>query len=271
MATKKSEEKPDLTVVTDTTEPPKPPYERKHDRVNIVGFAPSWKDTPWDDEDADLWGMNALHKVAADKNWDAWFQLHDIKKNHSDDLEEHLEFLSSGDFTVFLWEKEAEKYPQIENVAVYPREDMMNVFGGYFTNTVSWMMAIAIALGYKEIGIYGIDMAQSGGIAGSREYQNQRPSCEYFIGWAKGMGIEVFIPDTSDLLKAPFLYGYDDSSMIRKKMEGRLKELQERAQGITQQRDQAQAGVFQIQGAIEDLQYWMTNWVHENETMGKKK
>ena len=138
------------------------------------------------------------------------------------------------------------------------REDMMTVFGPYFTNTVSWMTAIAIALGYKEIHIYGVDMAQN------TEYGQQRPSCEYFIGWARGMGVNVVIPDTSDLLKSPFLYGYDDPSVMRKKLEGRLKELKERMGNVQQQRDQAQAGFFQLQGAIEDVQYWLTNWVHED-------
>jgi hypothetical protein len=215
-------------------------------------------------EDADLWGMNALYKVAADKDWDAWFQLHDIKKHHADDLEEHIEFLRSGDFSVFLWDKELEKFP-MDNGIAYPREDMVSVFGSYFTNTVSWMVAIAIALGYRHIGIYGIDMAQDS------EYGSQRPSCEYFIGWAKGMGIEITIPETSDLLKSPFLYGFEDASIMRAKMEGRLKELQGRIQATQQQRDTAQAGFFQLQGAIEDLQYWMKNWVHDEDKPESKK
>lgn len=245
-----------LRVVTED-EVPEPPYQRKHDHLNIVGFAPSWKDTPWEAE-ADLWGMNALYKVADDKPWDAWFQLHDIKKHHPHDFDEHMEWISKSGLPVFMWDKEIEKYP-LPNAIAYPRDEMVAVFGSYFTNTVSWMMALGIALGYKSMGIYGIDMAQDS------EYGSQRPSCEYFIGWARGMGIDVFIPETSDLLKSPFLYGYEDPSLIRTKMEARLKELQERAAQTQQQRDQAQAGFFQLQGAIEDVQYWLKNWVHDSD------
>jgi hypothetical protein len=255
----KKSDSPDLTVVTDET--PEPPYIRTKDKVFIIGFAPSWNETPWDDEEADLWGMNALYKADVEmpkRNWRAWFQLHDIKKHHPDDYDEHLKFLTELECPVFLWDKEAEKYPEIDTAVVYPREDMVAFFDSYFTNTVSWMTALALALGYKEIHIYGVDMAQGG------EYQNQRPSCEYFIGWGRGMGVKVYIPETSDLLKSPFQYGYDDPSVMRRKMEGRLKELQDRMQSVTAQRDQAMAGVFQLQGAIEDVRYWLTNWVHDD-------
>ena len=244
-----------LEEVDDEEEPPPYPFTRTKDTVNIVGFAPSWVDTPWDDEEADLWGMNALYKVAPDKNWAAWFQLHDIKKHHPHDLDEHLKFLTEGEFATFLWDKELQKYSMPRGVA-YPREQVLDRFGNYFTNSVSWMLAMAIMMGYKKIGVYGIDMAQDS------EYQSQRPSCEYFIGIAEGLGIEVFIPETADLLKAEYLYGYDDPSVMRAKMEARLKELTGRRNEAQRQRDEAQVGFLQITGAIEDVQYWLRNWVH---------
>lgn len=245
------------SAVRDDSEGPPPyPFTRHKDKVYIVGFAPSWDQTPWGDDEADLWGMNALYKVAPDKNWAAWFQLHDVRKHHPNDFDDHMKFLTDAKFPVFMWDKEIEKHP-LSNAVAYPKEQIVERFGDYFTNTVSWMIAMAIIMGYKKIGIYGIDMAQEG------EYKSQRPSCEYFIGVARGLGIEVFIPETSDLLKSAFLYGYDEgNNMMMIKLQGRLNELTERRNEMQRQRDESQAAYLQISGAMEDVQYWLRNWVH---------
>lgn len=221
--------------------------------VYIVGFAASWKETPWDDPNAHFWGMNALHKVAADKHWDAWFQLHDIDATHPNDKEEHLDWLKGQEFPVWMWAEQIEKYP-LPNAVPFPRDFITDKYGRYFTNTVSWMMALAIEQGYKKIGIYGVDMAQDS------EYSHQRPSCEYFIGVARGLGIDVEIPRTSDLLKNPFLYGFDDGGEFVAKMRARMKELQERRAEMERQRNAAHEAVLQISGAMEDTQYWLRAW-----------
>lgn len=235
-------------VATVTSLPPHPAS-----TVYIVGFAPTWVDTPWDNPDAHLWGMNALHKLAPDKNWQAWFQLHDIDVSHPEDKDEHLAWLGQAGIPIWMWQEQIEKYP-LPNAVAYPRDVIVEKYGRYFTNTVSWMIALAIELGYKKIGIYGVDMAQDG------EYQSQRPSCEYFIGLARGLGIEVEIPKTSDLLKNPFLYGFDDSDEFTAKMQARLRELHERRSEMERQRNQAHEAALQIAGAMENTQYILRVW-----------
>ena len=64
-----------------------------------------------------------------------------------------------------------------------------------------------------QIGLWGVDMAQHGvkqGHAGwfTSEYARQRPSVEYWLGVAEGMGIDVTVPDESDILKCSVIYGY---------------------------------------------------------------
>lgn len=227
----------------------------RKDTVYIVGFAPTWIQTPWTD-DADFWGMNALHKVAGERPWTAWFQLHDIDKHHPEDKEEHIAWLSSQKFPVFMWAEHAEKYA-LPNGVIYPRKQVIDEFGGYFTNTVSWMIAVAVLSGYKKIGVYGVDMAQD------TEYGHQRPSCEFLLGIAAGRGIEIDIPPTSDLLKTPFLYGLEDGSIMRQKYDARLKELIERRQDLERQRNAVHEAFLQVVGAIEDCQYWLRAWSQE--------
>jgi hypothetical protein len=86
----------------------------------------------------------------------------------------------------------------------YPVQKMIDEFGSYFTNTISWEIALAISEGFEEIHIYGVDMAVD------TEYHHQRPSCEYFLGIAAGRGIKIHIPDQADLLKTRFLYGFQE-------------------------------------------------------------
>jgi hypothetical protein len=229
---------------------------RKHDRVHIVGFAPSWKDTPFDDRDADFWGLNALHRQAGDRHWDLWFQLHDIKKHHGND-EQHLAWLFHRDHPVVLWEEYVDAFP-IPNAVPYPRKRIVDKYGNYFTNSISWEIALAIDMGYKEIHIYGVDMAQDA--IQNSEYSWQRPSCEFYLGWARGAGIDIYIPPTSDLLKTGELYGIEDGSPFREKMEGRVAALTQQKQQNQQQLANVQASIHQIDGALEDAQYTLRAW-----------
>lgn len=229
----------------------------KSKSVYIVGFAPSWSETPWGEPDAHYWGLNALHKLALDKPWSAWFQLHDIDKHHPDEDErrEHVTWLANCGVPVYMFAEHAAPYANIiPTLRVYPRQEIEAAFGRYFTNSISWMLALAIYQQYPRIAVYGVDMAQDS------EYGHQRPSCEYFLGWAAGRGIDISVPESSDLLKTPYLYGLEDGGPMRKKMEGRLTDLNKQRADLERQRDQAQAVLLQVLGAIEDVQYWLRAW-----------
>lgn len=106
------------------------------------------------------------------------------------------------------------------------------VTGGMWEVT-SMLRAGAIideAAAYGEIHVYGVDMAQEDKTLGGGEYSWQRPSCEYMIGFLRGMGIKVYVPRESDLLLTPFLYGYEgDGQAIRAKLRGRRTQLQEQS------------------------------------------
>ena len=101
-----------------------------------------------------------------------------------------------------------EKRDELVNSQAYPIDEMRKRFGSYFTSSISYMLALAIARRAKWIGIYGVDMA-----CGS-EYYYQRACCEFLIGIARGSGIEVEIPDESFLLRSRWLYGYDDGRPV---------------------------------------------------------
>jgi hypothetical protein len=71
----------------------------------------------------------------------------------------------------------------------------------YFTSSFSYMLALAIAEGFERIEVYGFELA-----AGD-EYVPQKACAEFWMGFALGKGIEVFLPEGSQLCWGP-LYGY---------------------------------------------------------------
>jgi hypothetical protein len=88
----------------------------------------------------------------------------------------------------------------------------------------------------------------------------QRPSCEFFVGWARGMGINVYIPAKSDLCKTLWLYPYEDESPFKQKIAGRRVELRNRMQGLAAQEQAAHDERLSILGALDNMNYIEQTW-----------
>lgn len=200
--------------------------ERKK-KVCIMGFAPSWKETPFENQDYEIWTLNEAYKLAEQQpkfRADRWFEIHD-RNSPSKNTEEHMAFLRQCPCPVYMWQH----YDDIPNSVKFPKDDVVEFFSKrgcsgseYFTNSISWFVALAIYEGYEEILITGVDMAQDS------EYQAQRPSVEFWIGYAEGMGIKVTIPPTSDILKATQMYGFESNNRNRAWIKAQTKELGKR-------------------------------------------
>jgi len=108
------------------------------------------------------------------------------------------------------------------------------------------MIAMAIFEGYQEIGVWGVDMAVG------TEYVNQRPSCEYFVGLARGAGIRVYIPPASDLCKTRFLYAFENERQhqYKEKVGSMIKNMVQRDGQIVEQMRNLERSHWQYEGAI---------------------
>jgi hypothetical protein len=157
------------TKVTEDCQMQRDKYKKK-DKVIITGFADSWKKAPFNDESFEVWGMNSLFELIP--RWDLWFEIHDVNlfelrtnkeigyglTRTGQPYLEALAQLKCKDGTpcpVMM----VETYPDIPNGVRYPFEFARDKLGNYFTNSVSYMIALAILWGYKEIHIFGVDMA----------------------------------------------------------------------------------------------------------------
>jgi len=93
----------------------------------------------------------------------------------------------------------------------YPLKEVMKRFGtSYFTNTISYMLALAVYAKFERIRLYGVD-APYGGI-----YFMEKSGLEYWIGRAQEAGIEV-VPCEGSLMLQTYdglLYGQRGATSI---------------------------------------------------------
>lgn len=234
-----------------TTRTQPEPEQPKTRKICIVGFTRTRSEAPWDDPTWEVWGINNLHKYEPNHTKARlWFDLHDFTTIAQDAV--HEAWLRTAPMPVVVWQPR----PEWPSSVAFPKDAVLERFKRrYFTNSITWMVALAIMEGATHISIVGVDMAQS------TEYSAQRPSCEWIIGVAEGLGIEVYIPPASDLLKTAALYGVDDDSALRTKLLDRKAELEGRLREAEQQHHAAGAAMLQLRGALEDVNYWLHVWM----------
>lgn len=246
---------------------------RTQSGLAIVGFADGHREQA--PKDGDIWGLNRLFKVM-DRPWTAWFDIHDLHGTYGDGRpggrdEEWITFARGFTGPVYVREQDLPLAAEwgIKGAVAYPLRPVLEAFPRYFTNSISYMLALGILMRYERIGVYGVDMAQDA--LTQAEYSNQRPSCEFMLGAAVAAGIEVDLPDGTDLLRSSHLYGFEDDTGIQLRRRTRLTELEGRKNQLKQemanleqqvaniqgQKQQLFAGINQLDGAMQQVLYEM--------------
>ena len=100
------------------------------------------------------------------------------------------------------------RYAAVPRSVMYPKGAITAAFpGAPFHGTVDWLMALAIWLQVKEIAVWGVDYASS------HEEVYQKVGAAYWVGVARGRGIQVRLSPQCPLLSNPMpdtqTYGYD--------------------------------------------------------------
>lgn len=269
-----------------TTPPPKTTY-----KVAIVGKAPSSLGlAPYLDSEWSIWGLSDLCLRCMPrglKPTDRWFELHDFTAGKQRWPKEFVDWLvknhdkcpfytghrlridkrSIPDLTLEqcrAMDAETKPPAELPHATPFPIYEFLKRFSCgrdlYFNNSVSYMIGMAIMEGATHINIYGVDMAQSDPATGQNgEFEHQRPSCEYMLGWARGAGVQVSVPGESDLLKCRNLYafethGCEDEDL--QKYKARRKELQSYINQNTNVLNDLQTQIVARKGALDQLDYW---------------
>lgn len=251
----------------DRSLPDLPP--RTRENVAIIGFTQHGVNAPWKDKTWDFWGLNDLHAMFEAmrpgifaEGCVEWFQLH--HRGPTGEYpgardETHTKWLTEQTVPIWMWAHD----PTIPASRPYPIREILGSpilphgkpisEEAYFNNTISWMLALAIARGYKKIGLFGVDMALDG-VHGESEYAFQRPSVEYFIGVARGLGIDVVLPAESEVLKCGYLYGWDNSSWARRKFLDRVEGLAANEADSVNVYESVKRQVFELKGQLWGLE-----------------
>ena len=87
----------------------------------------------------------------------------------------------------------------------YPIKEVMERFDtDYFSSTVDYAMALALYRGFKDINLYGVTIS-------SADYASMKCGCDFWCGYAKGLGANVVVHGESTIMRTTdgLVYGYD--------------------------------------------------------------
>ncbi len=244
-------------------------------KVAIVGCADSRDQAPYDDPSFEIWGVNNLFlqlDVAPFANRMRWFEPHTFtfdglffrrrgkKDFRGTPVIQYMTGLAQLGCPVYM----QQPWPQIPNAVEFPLDKAIAKFGRYFTNTIAYELAYAIMLDFDEIHIYGVDMAVA------EEFMNQRPSVEFFVGVAVGLGKKVYIPPEADLLKTRFLYGYEEpfADQFNAKINKTISQMNVRHNKAMQEMEAQKLKAAEYRGAIGFGKEYQKIWGEVGENAG---
>lgn len=169
--------------------------------INIIGMGKGRELAP---KKGIRWGVS---RVLNDMDVDVLFDIHSIKSIPDEVKESFFSRIKKAEkIGAIVYSVEKHDSPASFR---YPLEDIIKEFGSdYFASSVDYALAFAIMERPDEINTYGINHA----MANKLEYYEQKPSSEYWIGMARGMGIRVNIHGgMSELCKTKnrMLYGFN--------------------------------------------------------------
>jgi len=249
--------------------------------VAIVGFASSSREkAPFLDQGFEIWTMNHA-PISWIPRWDVLFEIHTMEHlrqvaAHQTQPNDYLDWLSKqpgpgaeGHRPIYM----QQHFDGVPASLPLPREELNTWFAArgakvdgyfakdYYTSTISWMLAMAIMQGRQEIHMYGIDLLQD------EEYFYQRAGAEYLAGFARGMGLKVYIPEQSAMCKANYTYGFTVPPEYGT-FDPLAKYMEDKADILDSQQKKATQDAHTFNGALQALDL-VTTWLGTNGVEGK--
>lgn len=143
-------------------------------KVAILGKLVTKFKAPFDDPSWDIWTFNK-HQIEPPRVT-TWFDIHARGANPRADITRQN----------------------------FPFEAVERLVGGqYFNNSVSYLIAYAVLLNYREIALYGVQFLRDSDEQRGGQYLNVRE----LLMFARGRGIKVSAPYDTVMVKEYPLYG----------------------------------------------------------------
>ncbi len=245
-------------------------------KIAILGSAPSSVNlAPFGDPEFFIWACSP-GTYSLLPRCDAFFELHRVEfgvigKPHTQKPWFSPEYVAWMGQQNRVWMYQ--HVPEIPGSMALPVEDLEEKYGTYFfTSSIAWMMACAIEDVLEErearraegldsvpdvIALFGVDMAAT------EEWGYQRAGCQHFCELASTLGITIWVPPESDLLRPSPRYGIDESEHWMIKLTARKGELTRRLDGARINYANIGREVAFLEGALDDLDYMGKTWCGE--------
>jgi hypothetical protein len=162
------------------------------ERVNIIGKGRTWVDAPYDGYSIGITQLLLKRPVNLV-----------IDMNIYDDLRWGQTEKDEADQVRKKCEEEGIPYIGLEN---YPMAEIVQRFDtDYFSSTVDFAIALALYKNYTDIHLYGTTMD------GSSDYYKIKCGCDFWCGYAKGLGVKVTVHGITTVMRTKdgLIYGYD--------------------------------------------------------------
>lgn len=177
----------------------------------MLGAGWTWGNVPPLRTDCETWGTNNVMWARYSgevPHWTRWVDAHPIAHIQSRRPDAYTWYQQQdGSRPIYL----AEPDPTIPGAVVFPFHELVTFFStpehreGDFWGSISWMLALAIAEGFERIELFWFALMND-------QYTKQVPSTRYWMGQARGRGIDVVIHGDSALKPDHKLYGCEQLS-----------------------------------------------------------
>ena len=217
-------------------------------KVAIVAKAPSTRmKAPYNDPTWQIWSLSDNYNEIP--RWDQWFEIHDLDR-YKNFYKPYYDWLCKPTKPTPIWVNDVRE--EMPAAKLFPWQQIVKEWGDYFNNSVSWMLIWAACHGAEEISLWGVDMSVDS--LRNQEYAHQRPSCEYHIGLLRGLGVNVYVPPESDLLKTFKLYGVEaNRGTLDQKLRVREDEIKSRIWETEREREMEERASYAASGAMHML------------------
>lgn len=181
----------------------------------IVGSHPATRElAPYESNSFDIWLFNeAPQKPEVYKRWTASFQMHlpEVYSSvHNWVNKDHWNWLQQdhGDNTIWMQERDE----RVPNSKKFPLDEVLALVGmPYLRSTPAMALALGIYLGYTDIWLYGSELTSS------TEYTYQAINYAFWIGFAKGRGVDLHLECWHAEFYDQPIYGYDGELQLPQK------------------------------------------------------
>ena len=222
----------------------------------IVGTAASHVDAPWDDDTFEMWTVSGLLVNGPGHRIDRVFELHPWWELRS--MLALITELEQLPMPIYMQEVSDE----IPTSVKYPHDEIKRMFhldcmgpSLYATNTITWMILLAIYEGYRDFSLFGVHMAHE------MEYAYQRSSCSWALGiihgyMLQGLPYTLHIADGSELLRAKYEYGFHQPTKLMMHATNRVQRYAAGVDQTNEQMEKLKQARWRTEGGKIEAEHW---------------